>query len=260
MNSRLFTIVLVLFSCVSSYAQEINDSSEVVIDTFYQDEYVEDVVYEIKRVHLLDINFSLVLPQNSFKNRVGDAVFPGVQFGYYYQLEKSKPIFMGIDFNYHQLSSYTSNYDLNFTNVSANVDGRVSSNVIGLDALFKFYPSFRIGPIEPYFQGHLGGKWLYAYLSETGYYYGRNEDYSDAKILSGDLVLSYGAAIGIQVFIHDNYYFNTKLLYQNSLSGKYYNRKEPEDLGNIIYPEEAFNEVSSTTTVVRLDIGLTFTF
>ncbi len=85
------------------------------------------------------------------------------------------------------------------------------------------------------------------------------EPYDNFDILSGEWVLTYGGALGLQIHISDFYYLNLKSTYHFGVSGEYQNRIRG-DLDFIDFPQEAFEIVQSSINVIKMDIGMTFLF
>lgn len=156
------------------------------------------------------------------------------------------------------LGLFTTDYDAVVGNEQLILTGKVASNALGMNLNYRYYVPVKINRVEPYFEGHLGVKWMYSYLSETGAF-SDDEPYDNFDFLTGDWVLTYGGALGTQILISDIYYLNLKSSYHFAVSGEYQKRIY-ENLGVVNFPQEAFETVQSATNFVKVDIGLTVLF
>lgn len=213
---------------------------------------------DISRVHFVEGNFSMYAPLDRFSEKIQRGVLYGFSLSYLVQLQKEKPSFFGVDIFHMNLGQYSKSYDALIGADQLELTGKVSSNALGLNLIYRYYPPLRYGSLEPYIEGQFGGKWLYTYLSETGVFLD-DDTYDNFDFISGNWVLTYGGAIGLQVHISDIYFLNLKSTYHFAVSGEYDIRKT-EDLGIIDFPQEAFESVQSSTNVVRIDVGFTVLF
>ena len=219
------------------------------------DEIIED---EISRVNIFEGNFSMYAPLDVFSEKIESGLLYGFTIGYLRQLQKEKPSFIGIEAYHMNLGIYSRNYNAFVGNEQLDITGKVSSNALGLNLNYRYYLPLKYGRLEPYIDGQLGTKLLYSYLSESGVF-SDEEPYDNFDYLSGNWVLTYGGAFGLQIHISDNYFLNLKTTYHFAISGEY-DIKKTEDLGSIEFPEEAFETVQSSTNVVKIDIGFTVLF
>ncbi|MDF1695065.1 MAG: hypothetical protein P1U56_04510 [Saprospiraceae bacterium] len=236
---KIFTLLL-LFS-IAALSQE--------------EEYLED---EISRVHFVEANFSSFVPLEAFAEKIEKDVLIGFSLAYLVQLQKEKPSFIGVDIFYKSLGTHSKDYDALVGNAQVEISGRASSSAIGLSGIYRYYIPMKFWRLEPYLEGQFGGKWLYSLLSESGSFLD-NEPYENTDLLESDFVLTYGGAFGLQLHINDIYYLNLKSAYHFAVSGEYQN-KRTEDLQLIDFPQQAFETVQSTTSVLRIDVGFTFLF
>jgi len=242
----IFLFLIIFFSCsVFGQVSEVEDS------------YIEEE-YEITRVHFVEGNFSMYAPLDAFSEKIDKTLLYGFSLGYLVQLQKGKPSFIGIEAFHMNLGLYSKSYDDVIGTDPIELTGKVASNGLGINLNYRYYPPFKIGRIESYLEGHLGMKWLYSYLSETGAFLD-DEPYSNFDFLDGDWVLTYGGAFGMQIHISDFYYLNFKSTYHFAVSGEY-QRRLTDNLGIIDFPQEAFETVQSSTNFVKIDIGMTFLF
>lgn len=223
---------------------------------------IEEVTEEeedvISRVHFFEVNFSMYSPLDAFSERIERDLLYGFSIGYLNQIQIEKPSFLGIEVFHMNLGLYSKNYDAFVGNEQLVLTGKVASNALGFNAIYRYYPPLKYKMIEPYLEGQFGVKYLYSYLSEAGSFID-GEPYDNFDFLEGDWVLTYGGALGIQINISDIYYFNLKTTYHLAVSGEY-QKKIEGDLAFIDLPQEAFESIQSSTNVIKMDIGFTILF
>ena len=218
----------------------------------------DDEYDEITRVHFFEANFSMYRPMEAFSSKIEKSLLYGFSIGYLTQIQIEKPSFLGLEVFHKNLGNFSRNYDALIGNEQLVLRGKVSSNAIGINGIYRYYPPLKFKRIEPYFEGQLGVKFLYTYLSETGSF-SDDEPYDNFDFLKSDWVLTYGGGFGIQIHISDMYYLNLKTTYHLTVSGEYQKRIK-EGLASIDFPQEAFESVQSSTDVIKMDIGLTILF
>ena len=253
---------IILLLCLSfSLFGQIEESED--IEEFDPIEAVEEIeeyeeIEEVSRVHFFEANFSMFSPLDAFSSKIERSMLYGFSLGYLVQLQVEKPSFLGIEVFHMNLGNYSKNYDAFVGNEQVALEGKVASNSLGFNAIYRYYPPIRFKVLEPYFEGHFGVKYLYSYLSEAGTFID-GEPYDNFDILKGDWVMTYGGALGMQIHISDIYYLNLKTTYHLAVSGEYQKRRK-EDLASIDFPQEAFESVQSATNVLKMDIGFTILF
>lgn len=218
----------------------------------------EEVTEEISRVHFVEANFSMYAPLDAFSEKIEKGLLYGFSLGYLRQVQLEKPSFMGVEFFHLNIGSYSKNYDAVVSNEQIELTGRVASNALGINLIYRYYPPLKLSVIEPYVEGQFGTKWMYSYLSETGAF-SDDEPYDSFDFLSGTWVLTYGGAFGLQIHISDIYFLNLKSTYHFAVSGEYQKRID-DNLEFIEFPQDAFETVQSSTNFAKIDIGMTFLF
>ena len=246
MKKNSFWILLFCLFSSTSYAQ------------FEEVEVVDEDYEEINRVQLFELSFSTYFPLDAFKQKLDRSSLYGFSLAYLVQLQKEKPAFVGVEVFHKNLGLFTKNYDALVGNEQLVLTGKVASNALGINTVYRYYPPLKLSFVEPYVEGQFGLKYLYSYLSETGAF-SDDEPYDNFDILKGDWVLAYGGAFGFQLRISDIYFINLKSTYHFAVSGEY-QKKLKDNLTNIDFPNEAFELVQSTTNVIKLDIGFTLLF
>ena len=222
------------------------------------DSVEEPVEEEISRVHIFEGNFSMFAPLDVFREKIEKGTLYGFSLGYLFQLQKEKPSFIGIEAFHMSLGSFSTDYEAIVGSEQIVLTGRVSSNALGINLNYRYYPPLKLSRIEPYLEGHLGVKWMYSYLSEAGTFFD-DEPYDNFDFLTGDWVLTYGGAFGFQIHISEIYYLNLKSSYHFAISGEYQKRLE-SNLEFIEFPQEAFETVQTSTNLVKIDIGFSVLF
>ena len=150
-------------------------------------------------------------------------------------------------------------YAQSVSNEIIDIDGHMSSNALGLNLISRYYPKVKLGRVEPFLEGQFGVKWLYSFLSESGYF-SDNEEYSSFEFLDGSFTMGYGGAIGMQINISDELYITLKTTYQSTVSNSYQNRIMDEMNVFPLLPQDGFELVNSTTDNLKFDIGFTFLY
>ena len=225
-------------------------------DVDYEYEEYEDE--EISRVYFFEGNFSLYTPIDAFSEKMEKDLLIGFSLSFLMQLQKEKPSFLGIEAFHMHFGSFSTDYDAVVGGEQLVLNGRVASNALGLHFNYRYYPPFKWGRLEPYVEGHLGVKWLYSYLSESGTFFDE-EPYDNFDFLTGDWVMTYGGAFGMQIHVSDFYYLNFKSTYHFAISGEY-QKKLDGNLEFVDFPQDAFETIQSATNVVKWDVGMTFLF
>ncbi|KXK39538.1 MAG: hypothetical protein J5I52_04520 [Saprospiraceae bacterium] len=204
------------------------------------------------KVSFFEAGLSLFQPVGPFGNNNSNRM--GIEMGYLRQIKQDKPSFWGISIYYTNLGSESgvTTHVVDYYYVT--FDESTTSNVLGFDGRFRFYPDIYLGPIECYVEGHLGYKWLYTLTSLTV----QGEDSSDTNFDSGSLSLTYGASVGLQIPIASEWYLNAKASYLPGLSVDYYSKNPKNTIQDKIL--DAFDKHHSTTDIVRYDLGVTYRF
>ena len=249
-----FLIIIYLSISVSFSQEESNGFEEVD-----QIESIEEVDYKPINLNFFEGSFSTFIPSGRFADKVDQSVFFGFNLSYLRQLKKEKPAFFGVEFYQSFMGSLSRNYEDSVNGEFVAVTGRMSANATGLNLIGRYYPNLKLGPVEPFFEIHFGGKWLYSYLSETGFF-SDDAEYDNSDFIKGDLVLAYGGALGIQIYLDQNFYLSLKGSYQVSNSAEFYKKIEDEINVFPLFPIDGFEIINSVTNNVKIDIGFTYLY
>ncbi len=222
-------------------------------------EYTEEEEFEPIKLNFYEASFSSVIPSGRFADKVDQSVFWGINLSYLRQLKEENPAFVGVEVYHSFMGSLTRNYEDSVNGDFVEVAGRMNASALGLNLIGRYYSNLKIGPIEPFFEVHFGGKWLYSYLSESGFF-SNDEQYDNYDFIKGDLVLAYGGAIGIQTYLDQNFYFSLKGSYQVTNSAEFYRRIEDEINVFPLFPIDGFEIINSVTNNVKIDIGFTYLY
>ena len=242
------TFIIFCLSISVSYSQE---------DQF--DYENEEEVFEPVNLNFYEASFSSIIPTGRFADKVDQTTYFGFNLAYLRQLKKEKPAFIGVEIHQSFMGSLIRNYEDSVNGEFVDVTGRMNSNAIGINLIGRYYPNVKVGPIEPFFEVHFGAKWLYSYLSETGFF-SNDEEYSNFVFIKGDVVLAYGGAIGLQIFLDQNFYLSLKGSYQVSNSAEFYTRIEDEINVFPLFPIDGFEIINSVSNNVKIDIGFTYLY
>lgn len=243
---HILILIFLLWFCTLNGQEQEDDNWEEVTEG------------EVSRVHFVEANFSMYAPLDAYSEKIDRSLLYGFSLGYLRQLQLEKPSFIGIEAFHMNLGIYSQNYDAVISNEQIVVTGKVASNALGINLIYRYYPPLKLSVVEPYVEGQFGAKWMYSYLSESGVF-SDEEQYDSFDFLTGTWVLTYGGAFGLQIHISDIYFLNLKSSYHFAVSGEYEKRLE-EDSGFFEFPQEAFETVQSSTNVVKIDVGMTFLF
>lgn len=231
--------------------------------TYSQDEIADsfdvEEVYEPVRLSFFEGSFSTFLPSGRFAEKVDQSAYFGFSAAFLRQLKKEKPAFLGAEVYHTFMGSLSRTYEEAIDTEIIEVTGVMGSSALGINLVGRYYPDVKIGPIEPFFEIHFGGKWLYSYLSESGFF-STDESYDNFDFITGDIVLTYGGAIGFQVYISQNIYLSLKGSYQVANSAEFYKRIDDEVNVFPLFPIDGFEIINSATNNVKIDIGFTLLY
>jgi len=235
--------VLVLFYS-SVFGQEVRDS--IAVDD-----------YQPVRAYFVEGAISVLAPQGNF-NRQMDDVPIGLSFSALAQISPGQPFFVGVETYYAYVDDLSNTWFGFFDNGDpAEYQGTVTSNIIGVNAMYRYYLPVSIWKLEPYVEGAFGLKWLFTYESTTSFFDGF-EEASTGEFVTSDVSLTYGGAVGLQLLLGGRTYLNMKTSYLPGNSAAY----EVRSAGVVpsTFPIEAFERKQSATDVVKFDLGITYVF
>ncbi|MBK9735702.1 MAG: hypothetical protein IPO92_12340 [Saprospiraceae bacterium] len=203
-------------------------------------------------INFFEINLCAIKPIGAFKKNI-PSTKPGIEIAYLRQIKAEKPLFWGLSFYYTQLgnSSATLEEFLDFALVDFNYS--TTSNLMGLNGKFRFYPDISLGRLEPYLEAQLGYKWLYTGTTKT---LASDTESSDFMFEESNFSLTYGISAGLNYRVKENVYINFKANYLPGLSTAYYAKDKNNQIE--FSSIDQFNLKNSTTDILRWDLGVTF--
>jgi hypothetical protein len=198
------------------------------------------------------LNFITAVPLGDFNNYSNDVGFGGnLEFFFFTPSEKT-PYGLGINLSYLSFGAqfyddpYSEELELSFDN---------ANNFASAHLLFQVAP--HKGTIRPYFETLFGGSYIYS-LTEIGY-----DHDGPVNLWIDDWAWSYGAGLGLKLFITGDPFFNFgstyidfKVRYLFSTSAVYLDRNSVE----IYYDEVYYSVIESKTDMLTASIGFYFFF
>ncbi len=239
-------------------AQETTNENYVDEEEYVEGEYIEEE-YEVVKVNFLEFSFSLASPLGKFADKVDKSLFYGFNLAYLMQVKEEKPAFIGFEFYNMFMGSLRRTYEQSVDNEFLEVSGVMRSNALVLNLVGRYYPSVKLGSVEPFVEMHFGPKYLYSQLSESGVF-SDDEEYSNLDLIKGDFVLAYGGALGFQIYLDQNLYLAVKGSYQISNSAEYYKKIDDEAGVFPLLPIDGFEIENSTTNNIKFDVGFTYLY
>jgi len=218
------TIVLLTTITAYSQSEEFSDEDEA-------------------QVSFVDISIDRVYPQNTFKDGLNKNLW-GFSLAVLGQRKSKNVDYFGLKFDYAHLGSNTANFAL--------VDERTGSNHFSIQFLYRLYPNFYIGRIEPYFEASLGPQFFYTVTTLTFL----DDNTSDVDFDEFDWGLSYGLSFGVSVHVYGQVFIYYKVGYFSGTSITYL--IETENTSTI--PIENFSPRTSQTNNVRMQFGVAVSF
>lgn len=216
--------------------------------------FIVNTTFSQSKINFIECNVTYTQALGFFNRNIKNDKI-GFEVSYLRQLKQQKPIFWGISLYYNQIdrSSALIQEILDFQFVD--FDYVTTSNLLGLNGKFRFYPNVNLGKIEWYLEAQLGYKWLFTYTTKT---LSDSTDSSDSNSESSNLSLTYGISSGINYPVSKDLYLNLRANYLPGLSARY----------GVINPEkeivestfDIFDIKKSTTDVLRWDAGITYRF
>lgn len=219
--------------------------------------YLEDVEPTI--VRLIEGGLSMSTPAAEFSEKVNSNLLWGFSGAYLRQIRLEQPAFIGLEFYHAHIGSVRRTYSVILTDETIDVEGKMSSNIAGINLLGRYYSNLRLGPVEPFLEMHFGVRSLYTYLSEAGTFFDE-EPYSNFEIEEIDWTVSYGGAIGLQTHVGDGWYVMVKGSYEATNSTSYLRPIEDDPTIFALLPRDGFEIVKSPTNMFRFDVGFAYIY
>jgi hypothetical protein len=253
---KIFFIILIttlssnLFGQIDSTSNSANE--EVIY--FIDDEEENSETEEVSRIGFLSGIIGQIRPQKAFKNKL---VSKPINFGisFQYQLTKNKPIFLGTEFNYCQIGSFSGDVEIDTEFGLELWNSSTSSSLKSFDLNARYYLPIGVGKLDVFGEFNLGVHWF----STRTTLIPPGSETSEGNYDKNDLVGKYGVNLGLHYPFGPNGYFQIRFGYQPGLSAYYYTKRQP--LPSFVeYTIDAFSLTKSTTDAIKWDLGYTFAF
>jgi len=197
-------------------------------------------------------NFLTAIPVGDFNEFSDDVGFGGNLEFFFFSPSERTPYGLGINLSYLSYGAhfyddpYSEDLELSFDR---------ANNFASAHLLFQI-ASYK-GTIRPYFETLIGGSYIYS-LTEIGY-----EHDGPVNLWIDDWAWSYGAGLGVKLFLTGNPFFNSgstfidfKVRYLLGTSAEYLDRNSVE----IYYDEVYYSTIESKTDMLTVSLGFYFFF
>lgn len=210
----------------------------------------QDTSVYYPKVQMFEFGIDISDPLGDYQSK-NDGTDFGISGRYVLQWKPDSPAFLGFEISYHQMKSVSGIYGSNIDGFIIDVEEKSKSHLIGLNLLFRYYPSVNIPVIEPYLEGIAGLNWLYSTRSVSDFETGDNFDFS---LDNSNLGLNYGIVGGFQINLHNYmWYLNTRVSYLFGTSASF-QMTDPIDSTNLLDLEIK----NASITHLRYHLGVTF--
>ncbi len=200
-------------------------------------------------------NFQMGIPMYDFRNNLKD---PGLGGGVVFAAHiGNSPMALGADLSIMVYASERARYNLRVGGFLKEYELQTNSNIFLGHALLRLQPHMNFA-VKPYFDGLVGFKNLFTSTTLTDL---SISSATDSGTDQSDWALSYGGAFGVQVSFSQNssIVLDLRCAYLPGQNATYLVRRQDASGGfNFDDPIEAFEEKTSTTTLLIPQIGVTF--
>lgn len=207
----------------------------------------------------LNAYFQVAVPIEGFQSEIEQAG-PGLGGVLLFQLGRGRPMFAGIDFAWSNFDSESVEYTTNQNGFDEDFRLRTRTNLLQGHGLLRFKP-FTGFFVQPYVDGLLGFKRLYARTTFVQLFDNDEEELIEADIDQADSALSLGAGGGFQIRVSWQPTILIDLRCTYLMGGNATFLVKRDDItGPIDDPIEAFEERRATTSLLIPQIGVTISF
>jgi len=247
-KNYLLFLFLSLISFGGFAQEEIEDEENI------DEEYYDEPEYNFKKSILLGGNLQFGIPQGAMR-RVSDKSSWGFGGSFLSRINQEKPIYAGIDFSIQTFDRETL-FDEEFINgVLEEFRVTTKNHVMNAHFLVRYQPEVNFF-VQPFVEGLLGTKWFYTRTAVTDA--NNSQETLSSDIDRGDWGASFGAAVGFQINLSNNYlYLEGRCAYLKGTSVEYLVRN-PDVSGGFLDPIEAFEPQNSVSDLLIPQIGLKF--
>ncbi len=200
----------------------------------------------------VSLNFLTAFPVGDFGDYSRDAGIGGNLEFFFFTPSEVTPYGLGINLSYLSYGAdlyenpYTDDLELSFDR---------ANNFASAHIIFQIAPYE--GSVRPYFETLFGGSYIY-FLTEIGWDYD-----SPINLWIDDWAWSYGAGVGLKLFLNGNPFYNSgstyldfKVRYLKGTSAEYLDQNSIEFYGDDVY----YSVLESNTDMLTVSMGIYFFF
>lgn len=172
---------------------------------------------------------------------------------------RSQPIFFGAEVGIMGYDKLLQQATFNIGGFLKDYELETNSNILTAHALFRIKPDFS-SPIVPYVDGLIGIKSLFTRTKLRDLDLPEDDDIVENRREQGDIALSYGGALGLQLhlFRNNDIVIDLKCAYLPGGNASYLVQKENLDGLTFDSPIDAYDEKASPTNLIIPQIGILF--
>ncbi|TXB67572.1 hypothetical protein [Phaeodactylibacter luteus] len=201
-------------------------------------------------------NLLINVPVEGF-SRVQDGVSVGGGGAFIFQGKRGKPLFFGLEAAGGRFETESIKFTTTQNGFAEDFRERTSTHLLQAHVLARFKP-FTGFFLQPYADGLLGGKWLYARTV-----FSQEFDEDEVEVIEryteiSDNTLSVGAGAGVQVRLSaaPDLLLDFRCVYLYGGSARYWAR-DPDAPDPLEFSAEAFEPRISPTSTLSFQLGLT---
>ncbi len=204
----------------------------------------------------VNANFQVAVPVEGFRTELMEA---GIGFGgnLLLQLGRGRPLFGGLEFSYANFDGESVEFTSTQNGFPEDFRLRTRTNLLIGHGILRFKP-FTGFFLQPYFDGLVGFKRLYARTTFTQLFDNDEEELLEASIDQSDTAFSFGVGSGLQIRLSHfpELLLDLRCTYYMGSNASFMVRDEAAS-GPFDDPIEAFEERTAPTSVLLPQIGIT---
>lgn len=195
------------------------------------------------KVSYFDFTINLSSPIGNFGEKL-DRNMIGFSAAYLKQRKDNRLDFFGLQLNYMHLGA--------IDQVFAEFEERTGTNLVNLQAVYRYFPNYFFWRIEPFVEAGLGPQLVYSVTTSTFF----DDGSSDLNFEDSDFGLSYYVSIGFTLHIAESVLFVAKTGFNSSTSMTY--EVPQEYMGGL--PFENFRPETSPLDFIHNQFGISYIF